>query len=108
VSDISQITQHLKIAELALAHHAAQAATAAAKRAYNLARQRFETGDDTHGTSGSARHMHDEERISAHHPQFDEARQATKTEYEFFQAKKREEYGAKRRLSTACRKATQS
>ncbi|MBY0239688.1 MAG: hypothetical protein K2X55_10275 [Burkholderiaceae bacterium] len=104
MSDLDKITQRLKIAELALAHHAAQAAAAAAKRAYHLAWQRFETGDETHGTGD---YVHDEERISAHHPQFDEARQATKAEYAFFQAKKREEYAAKRRLSNACRKAVQ-
>jgi len=102
---IKKLTALLNIADLAIEHQKARNSTAEAKRAYHLAWQRFETGDDPHVDGADYSYIvHQEDRISAHHPQFDEACAATKAEYAAYKAKKRAEYNVQRRLENAIRK----
>lgn len=89
--------QLMMIACRAIEHHKAQNMTRQAKHAYHKAWQKFETGD-FHPLL-----VHPDERISRHHPQFEEACSVTKEEHDAYQAAKRAEYNAKRRLETAIR-----
>lgn len=92
------------IAWRAVEHHKAKTATRAAKRVYHDAWRCYECGMGTFDPDADYSFtVHDEDRISAHHPEFDAAKDATKQWYEAYQKAKRAEYNARRRLETAIR-----
>jgi len=99
---IKKLTKLLNIADLAIEHQKAQNATKEAQRRYHIAWQKYETGDDWRGDDEQF-YVHPEERISRHHPEFQEACKATKAVYEEYKAKKSAEYNISRRLKTAIR-----
>lgn len=91
------------IAFRAIEAYKAKNETAAAKRMYHVAWQCYELGMDFDPDADYDFNVHNEERISAHHPEFDAACQATKEQHAAFKAAKRAEYNAKRRLENAIR-----
>ena len=92
------------IAWRAVEHHKAKSATRTAKRVYHDALRCYECGmGNFDPDSDYSFSVHDEDRISAHHPEFDAAKDATKQWYEAYQKAKRAEYNARRRLETAVR-----
>lgn len=96
--------QLLTIAFRAIEVQKANAETRAAKHAYHIAWQRFETGIETDDVDADyAFIVHPEERISSHHQLFNDACAATQKEHAAYKAAKRAAYNAKRRLETAIR-----
>lgn len=90
------------IAWRAVEHHKAKVDTRVAKRVYHDAWRCYECGMDAFDPDADySFRVHDEDRISAHHPEFDAAKEATKQWYEAYQKAKRAEYNAKRRLESA-------
>lgn len=94
----------LTIAFRAIEAQKAKEETRAAKHAYHIAWQRFETGIETDDVDADyAFIVHPEERISSNHQLFNDACDATKKEHAAYKSAKRMEYNAKRRLETAIR-----
>lgn len=81
----------LNVAHVALEHRKAEQDIAAARRTYYAAIRAFEDGEG---------------RIGPGHPQFDEMKLATVDEYSAYLRAKHTARNVKRRLETACRKAT--
>lgn len=96
--------QRCKIVWRSVEHYNAKMATRTAKRVYHDAWRCYECGMDAFDPDADySFRVHDEDRISAHHPEFDAAKEATKQWYEAYQKAKHSEYNAKRRLETAIR-----
>lgn len=82
----------------------AKQVTTAAKHVYHDSWRCFEAGmDDFDPDADYEFYIDPHDRICVNHPDFDAARMATKKWYEAYQAAKRAEYNAKRRLETAIR-----
>lgn len=94
--------QLLSIACKAIEHQQCVNATKYKKDIYHVAWSIYETGED-HRDPEEPFYVHPDERIGRGHPDFFHACIATKTEYDEYQAAKRAEYNAKRRLETAIR-----
>jgi|SRR6185369_6412077 len=100
---ISATTEQMfSIACKAIEHQKAKDAAKNAKLLYHVAWSKYETGEDMRDPE-QAFWVHPDERIGRHHPSFDGACEATKPEYDAYQAARRAEYNAKRRLEAAIR-----
>ena len=91
--DITEITKHLAIAQLAIDLHKARNATAPAKDAYYAVLREFELEQ-----GGHYEHLDPRDEDCA------EIIAYSKDAYKAYQAAKRKVYNAQRRLDTACRK----
>lgn len=89
--DITEITKHLAIAQLAIDLHKARSATAPAKDAYYAVLREFGQGMVT-------------ERLDPQNENCAEIIAYSADAYKAYQAAKRKVYNAQRRLDTACRK----
>lgn len=89
--DITEITKHLAIAQLAIDLHKARNATVPAKDAYYAVLREFGEGEIT-------------QRLDPHDENCAEIIAYSKDAFKAYQAAKRRVYNAQRRLDTACRK----
>lgn len=95
--------QLMMIACRAIEHQQCVDETRLKKHQYHVAWSIYETGEDQRDPEESF-FVHPEDRIGRGHPQFDDACMATKKEHDAYQAAKRAEYNAKRRLESAVRR----